>query len=143
MTPWSPLASGALSGKYSRTTRPPGLRAHRVCSSAADRGDVRRPGRAGAHREGPRHDRGQASLAWVRQQQPVTSVLVGARTLAQLEDTLASADVVLDAAHLAELDALTTPALDYPHPFVDEVGINFQQGDTTINGLTSTPFQRS
>jgi len=56
---------------------------------------------------------------------------------------LASADVVLDASHLAELDALTTPAFDCPHPFVDDVRIGFHQGDTTINGLTSSALQRS
>ncbi|MCX5235892.1 aldo/keto reductase [Streptomyces prunicolor] len=144
ITPWSPLASGVLSGKYSRT--------------ATDHPDSGRAGYAVPLLTEPTFvvldtleriakDLGttvaRVSLAWVRQQQPVTSVLVGARTLAQLEDNLASADVVLEAAHLAELDALTTPALDYPHPFVDEVGIGFQQGDTTVNGLTSAAFRRT
>ncbi|MDH6130815.1 aryl-alcohol dehydrogenase-like predicted oxidoreductase [Kitasatospora sp. MAA4] len=83
------------------------------------------------------------ALAWVRQQEPVTSVLVGARTLDQLDNNLASAAVTLDPSQLAELSALTTPELNYPHAFTEGVGIGFLQGDATVNGVTSVAFRRS
>lgn len=41
------------------------------------------------------------SLAWVRQQAPVTSTIVGARTVAQLTANLAALKVPLSPAHLA------------------------------------------
>ncbi|MEU4949452.1 aldo/keto reductase [Streptomyces lavendulae] len=81
--------------------------------------------------------------AWVRQQDPVTSMLVGTRILDQLENNLASAAVALDPSQLAELSAPTTPELNYPHPFTEGLGIGFLQGDTTVNGVTSVAFRRS
>jgi aryl-alcohol dehydrogenase-like predicted oxidoreductase len=144
VTPWSPLASGVLSGKYSRTSGPhtdsgrTGYTAPLLTENTYVLLDA-------LERIARDLDTtvARASLAWVRQQRPVTSVLVGARTLAQLEDNLASAEVTLDEAHLAELDDLTVPSLNYPHPFTDEVGIGYQQGDTIINGVTSSAFKRS
>ncbi|MFD8984909.1 aldo/keto reductase, partial [Streptomyces sp. NPDC059564] len=144
ITPWSPLASGVLSGKYSRTrTTDPdsgrtGYTAPMLTEDTFAVLDVL---------ERIAHDLGTTvaavALAWVRQQQPVTSVLVGARTLDQLENNLASAGVTLDPSQLAELSALTVPELNYPHPFTEGVGIGFQQGDTTVNGVTSTAFRRA
>ncbi|GAB3572694.1 aldo/keto reductase [Amycolatopsis endophytica] len=144
ITPWSPLASGVLSGKYSRET-----------TRVADSG---RSGYAAPMLTEKTFTLLDAlariaaelgttvaavALAWVRQQREVTSVLVGARTLRQLEDNLASIEVTLSAGHLAELGALTTPQLDYPYPFLDAVGVGYQQGSTTINGLSSKEFQRA
>jgi aryl-alcohol dehydrogenase-like predicted oxidoreductase len=142
ITPWSPLASGALSGKYSRTTR-----------TAEGSG---RAAYAGVHltestflvldaleRIAAEHDTtvAAAALAWVRLRPEVTSTLIGARTPGQLEANLASIEVALTAEQVAELDALTTPALDYPHAVTEDM-VGFQQGDTTINGLSAEAFVR-
>ncbi len=81
------------------------------------------------------------ALAWVRERPEVTSTLIGARTPEQLEANLASLDVELAADHAAELDTLSAPRLDYPHDVAESM-IGFQQGDTTINGLGATAFQR-
>ncbi|WP_030154203.1 aldo/keto reductase [Streptomyces sp. NRRL S-244] len=144
ITPWSPLASGVLSGKYSRTrtTAPGSGRAGYAAPLLTEDTfavlDVL---------ERIAHDLGTtvaaAALAWVRQQQPVTSVLVGARNLDQLEKNMASAAVTLEPSQLAELSALTAPELNYPYPLTESVGIGFQQGDTTVNGVTSTAFRRA
>lgn len=144
VTPWSPLASGVLSGKYSRqTTQVPGSgRGGYAAPMLTERTFAlldllaRIAGELGT-------TVAAVALAWVRQQREVTSVLVGARTLAQLDANLASIGVTLTDAQLAELDALTKPRLEYPHPFLDEVGIGYQQGDTTINGVSSKQFQRA
>ncbi|MFI2363411.1 aldo/keto reductase [Promicromonospora sp. NPDC019610] len=144
VTPWSPLASGVLSGKYSRETTQvagsgrSGYAAPLLTEStfvlldelariAAELGTTV----------------AAVALAWVRQQREVTSVLVGARTLRQLEANLASIEVTLSPEHRTVLDALTVPRLEYPYPFLDEVGVGYQQGDTTINGMSSAQFQRA
>ncbi|MFI9557585.1 aldo/keto reductase [Nonomuraea endophytica] len=143
VTSWSPLASGVLSGKYSRATgtntdsKRAGYAAPLLTESTYVLLDELERIAKDLHTT-----IAGAALAWVRQQQPVTSVLVGARTLAQLADNLASAEVSLDSSHMAELDVLTAPSLNYPHPFMDQVGIGFQQGDTTINGLAAAAFRR-
>ncbi|MBB4686332.1 aldo/keto reductase [Amycolatopsis jiangsuensis] len=144
ITPWSPLASGVLSGKYSRgKTDPAGSgRAGYAAPMLTERTFTlldeleRIAGELGA-------TVAAVALAWVRQQQEITSILVGARTLTQLKANLASVEVTLTAGHLAALDALSTPSLEYPFPFLDEVGIGYQQGNTTINGLGSKAFERA
>lgn len=143
IVPWSPLASGALSGKYTRAT--------------PTAGDTRRGAYVAPHvtenlfdlidaMEEIARDVGgtvaAVALAWVRQQDAVTSTLIGARTVEQLEANLASIDVTLDAEQLMRLSAMTTPQLDYPMTVMDSIALPFQYGPTTINGLTSTEFQR-
>jgi aryl-alcohol dehydrogenase-like predicted oxidoreductase len=140
VTPWSPLANGVLSGKYTRARRSP---AGSGRSSVAERQmtestfallDVleRIAGEVGG-------SVAATALAWVRLQPGVTTTLVGARTAAQLDANLASLEVELDAEQLAELDALTTPTLEYP--LTEQllgVGAGFIQGDTTVNGVPAT-----
>jgi len=60
----------------------------------------------------------QVALAWVLAQPGVTSVIVGARNIEQLDDNLAAADLVLEADEIAQLDAVTAPVPIYP-AFVD------------------------
>jgi aryl-alcohol dehydrogenase-like predicted oxidoreductase len=144
VTPWSPLASGVLSGKYSRdTTQVAGSGRTGYAAPQLTESTFALLDELGKIASELSTTVAAVALAWVRQQREVTSVLVGARTLHQLEDNLASIDVTLTIEHLAALDALTTPRLEYPYPFLDEVGIGYQQGSTTINGLSSNQFQRA
>jgi aryl-alcohol dehydrogenase-like predicted oxidoreductase len=78
----------------------------------------------------------------VRQQTEVTSTLIGARTVEQLQANMASIEVVLSSENLARLSALTEPTLDYPMNVIRGFATGFLQGDTTINGLNSTAFRR-
>lgn len=143
VTPWSPLASGALSGKYTRAGQAPaesgraGYVAAQLDDGLFDLIDVLE--RIASEVGGTV---ASVSLAWVRQQELVTSTLIGARTLKQLEQNLASIDLELDDNHLRELDELTAPSLDYPATVIDSISTPFQYGATTINGMTSTAFQR-
>jgi aryl-alcohol dehydrogenase-like predicted oxidoreductase len=140
IVPWSPLANGALSGKYSRqrTSDPTSRRAKYLKLDEATFAvlDVleRIAGTLGV-------TVAQVALAWARQQPMVTSTLIGARTIEQLETNLASIDVDLDDVVVAELNALTKPDLDYPANVLS-MGAGFQQGSCTINGVTSEPFVR-
>jgi aryl-alcohol dehydrogenase-like predicted oxidoreductase len=51
----------------------------------------------------------------------VTSVIFGARSVEQLEDNLAAADVALTDAHLAALDEASSFELGYPYQFMSNV----------------------
>jgi len=51
----------------------------------------------------------------------VTSILVGANKMAQLEDNLGAANVQLSAEQMAQLDELTAPSPLYPHWFTARV----------------------
>lgn len=49
----------------------------------------------------------RVALAWVQSRPSVASTIIGAWTLAQLEDNLAGLDVRLETAHVAKLDELS------------------------------------
>ncbi|MFC9978434.1 aldo/keto reductase [Gordonia sp. NPDC127522] len=141
VTTWSPLASGVLSGKYTRGSETVTDSRRAVFAGAQltekdyDLLDVvaRIADELGTTSAG-------VALAWVRQQDVVTSVLVGARTVGQLRDNLASAQVTLSDHQLEELSRLSRPELDYPYPFLNDFSVSYQQGNTTVNGRRSTAF---
>jgi aryl-alcohol dehydrogenase-like predicted oxidoreductase len=125
LLPWSPLAGGWLTGKYQRDTTPTGQ------SRLGE--DPER----GMEAWGPRNQQertwavidavgevatqsgvtsAQVALAWVGAQPAVTSVILGARTVEQLEDNLAAADLDLTAEQLDRLSEVSAPhADDYPY----------------------------
>jgi aryl-alcohol dehydrogenase (NADP+) len=58
----------------------------------------------------------EVALAWVTARPAVTSTILGARTLGQLEANLRSAQLELSAAEIAALDAASDPhVVDYPY----------------------------
>ena len=144
VTPWSPLASGVLSGKYSREVRSvagsgrSGYAAPQLTESTFVLLDALAEIAA-------QHSTTVAavSLAWVRQRSEVTSTLIGARTIDQLDANLASAEVTLPPEQLGQLEALTEPALEYPMNVIRSFATGFQQGSTTINGTRSDAFSRA
>ena len=111
---WSPLASGLLSGKYDRNTTGEGRRAA-MAFPPVDEGrayaciDAMRPMAA---------QRGisvaRIALAWLLHQKAVSSVIIGARTLEQLDDNLGATDVELTADELGQLDAASALPREYP-----------------------------
>jgi len=76
------------------------------------------------------------ALAWVRAQRGVSSVIIGARRLSQLEDNVKAVDVNLGANELARLDALTKPRFGFPHNML-EMAPGIINGGTTINGVAA------
>ena len=81
-------------------------------------------------------------MAWVRQQGAVTSTIIGARTVDQLESNLSSLQVTIPDQQLAELDRLTQPQLDFPADLLTAMVIPWQQAGATINDVTSKEFSR-
>jgi len=66
----------------------------------------------------------------------VTSTLIGARRLAQLEDNLKAVEVKLSAEEFERLDALTKPTFSFPQsmqPWFAAV----QNGGTSVNGVVA------
>jgi aryl-alcohol dehydrogenase-like predicted oxidoreductase len=119
MTVWSPLASGFLSGKYTRENlKDPANRLSGFDLLPFDKEfgfqvvDHLRS-LADAHSASV----AQVAIAWLLAKPIVSSVLVGASKLHQLEDNLKAADLTLNAAEVEELDTLTAPRPLYPHWF--------------------------
>jgi aryl-alcohol dehydrogenase-like predicted oxidoreductase len=136
ITPWSPLRFGALSGKYTRANRGERLsnRGSWLASALHDKAyDVIDTVIAIAHELETSPAR--VAIAWVQSQPGVASTIIGVRTGVQLEDNLGAIEVKLTPAHVAALDAVSKPSLDFPAEFLRNVG-PFGYGGTTIDGET-------
>ena len=118
---WSPLAGGLLSGKFGREVATPND-ARRVVfdfppvnkEHAFDVVDAMRP-IAEAHKVSV----ARIALAWVLHQKAIMSVIVGAKTVEQLNDNLAAADIKLSADELATLDQASALKSEYPQWMVE------------------------
>ncbi|SED77128.1 aldo/keto reductase [Ruania alba] len=125
LLPWSPLGGGWLSGKYERDVPPTGAtrlgeNPQRGMEAWRKRNDSERTWQvlnavaeiAAAHGASP----SQVSLAWLGAQPGVTSVILGARSLEQLQDNLGAVQLQLTADELTRLTEASAPeAEDYPY----------------------------
>lgn len=125
LLPWSPLAGGWLSGKYQRDVSPTGStrlgeNPERGMEAWTARNADERTWRvldalreiAGAHGVST----SQVSLAWLGAQPAVTSVILGARTVAQLTDNMGAVDLGLTFDELQQLTDSSAPRVDdYPY----------------------------
>ncbi|QLL12298.1 aldo/keto reductase [Pseudomonas chlororaphis] len=113
---WSPLAGGLLSGKFTRNGHlPEGARRSTFDFPPADGERVYDLVEAMAP-IAKAHDTSVASiaLAWLLQRNAVMSVIIGAKTLEQLDDNLHATQVRLSAGDIARLDAISAPEIEYP-----------------------------
>jgi len=121
---WSPLAGGFLSGKYTRQ-KPKGESGDRLGGFDFLPYDRERGYQLVDLLRGIAAKRGvsvaQISLAWLLTRPAVSSLLIGASNVKQLEDNLGATEVMLDAQDLAELDAATKPTIPYPQWFTARV----------------------
>jgi aryl-alcohol dehydrogenase-like predicted oxidoreductase len=116
---WSPIAGGLLSGKFRRNAPPPQLSRHvagwgeppirdenrlyNIIEALVKVGDGRGVSAA------------QVALSWLTGRTGVASVIVGARTEAQLIDNLSAAALVLTAEERKLLDDVSLLPLIYPY----------------------------
>ncbi|WP_327393405.1 aldo/keto reductase [Streptomyces sp. NBC_01186] len=121
VVPYSPLAGGVLTGKYSRddltaenvadstrknlTIATGGLTERNFAIADVVKDVATELGRAPA----------QVGLAWTLQNPGVTASIIGARTPAQLEDNLGALEVDFTASQLARLDEASAIELGFPH----------------------------
>lgn len=141
ITPWSPLKSGALSGKYTRASA-------KSTDVKADRGafittflnektyalvdELEKIARA--------HEStvARVALAWVQAKPGVTSTIIGARRIAQLEDNVRALEVKLSPNEMAHLDELTKPTFGFPQNMMPMFP-SIHNGGTSVNGVRAEP----
>jgi aryl-alcohol dehydrogenase-like predicted oxidoreductase len=114
--PWSPLAGGLLSGKFSRDEKgPDGARRAAFDFPPVDKDrafrviDAMRP-IARAHGVSV----ARVAIAWLLHKPPVTAVIIGARTSEQLLDNVAACDLKLTSEEMATLDKVSALPSEYP-----------------------------
>ncbi|WP_286269127.1 aldo/keto reductase [Thalassotalea hakodatensis] len=115
--PWSPLASGALTGKYLNGSRPKGSRwtlmqrhglfrdTAAVESAVQSLSDIAKQINLSPT---------QLALAWVNQVKGVTSTIIGATSMAQLEENIAAFELSLNETTLNQIDQWLKT---YPSPY--------------------------
>jgi aryl-alcohol dehydrogenase-like predicted oxidoreductase len=124
VVPWSPLGGGILSGKYSRedflnksaTTGSHGSRkadlatlgrfSERNLKTVAEVKKV-----ASENQKSP----AQVALAWLLSKSTVTSVLLGASKLEQLENNLGALEIRLSLDQIKRLDQISSVDMGFPH----------------------------
>ena len=122
--PWSPLASGVLTGKYSRKDLDAGSGTAEASGTrknvAAAQGALNERGlaiadvvKSVAKEQG--NSPAQVALAWTLLDKTVTAPIIGARTIQQLEDNLGALTVAFTADQRKRLDEASAIELGFPH----------------------------
>ena len=114
--PWSPLAGGFLSGKFTRA----GLKAGNSRRDEFDFPPVNKEKAydiievmqeiASAHNTSV----ATVALAWMLRKKGVTSIIIGAKKEKQLHENIASASLILTADEMSRLDAISELSKEYP-----------------------------
>ena len=125
--PWSPLAGGFMSGKYTRDNDKAGGRRDNFDFPPINKEkaytiiDVLET-ISKAHNVSV----AQVALAWVRLQAGVTSTIIGAKSVAQLNDNVQSTNIVLSADELQQLNDISALPKEYPGWMVERQGADRQ-----------------
>jgi aryl-alcohol dehydrogenase-like predicted oxidoreductase len=129
LTPWGPLGGGFLSGKYQSGNKPEEGRLSMMADETEEAWHRRANERnwnilqvvdeiAKAHQA----TYSQIALAWLMRQPAVCSVIMGVRTMAQLEDNLSATKISLTSQGLERLDRVSKPDEVYPYRFIEHYG---------------------
>lgn len=114
--PWSPLAGGFLSGKFTRNSEKAGdsrrdsfdfppINKERTYDIIDVIAEIAKQHQASV---------AEVALAWVRQQKGVTSTIIGAKNIEQLNANIKSTTVELSAEDLKKIDEVSTLPKEYP-----------------------------
>ena len=128
--PWGPLGGGFLTGKYQRDERPTAGRIADTPGDQEENWERRATARNWRIIDAATHiaqERGvtvpQVALAWLLAQPIVSSVIIGARTMAQFEDNMAAAHLELNAEELSLLDETSALPELYPYRMMQAYGM--------------------
>ncbi|MGI4813276.1 MAG: aldo/keto reductase [Janthinobacterium lividum] len=121
---WSPLAGGLLSGKFGRGVQAeagsrrnsfdfPPVNLDRAYDCIDAMRDIAKAKNVSV---------AQIALAWLLHQRAVTSVIVGAKRVEQLDDNIAATSVTFSADELAALDKVSVLPAEYPGWMLDRQG---------------------
>jgi aryl-alcohol dehydrogenase-like predicted oxidoreductase len=134
VTPWAPLRAGFLTGKYTREN---------MKTLPTDRLSTRRDNRESAFlvldevirvAKEIGAEPGHVAIAWVQAQHGVSSPIIGARTLKQLEDNLKCLSITLSTQQMARLNEVSKPTLNFPAEFGIQTRTG-SHGGMTIDGV--------
>jgi aryl-alcohol dehydrogenase-like predicted oxidoreductase len=137
--PWGPLKSGFLSGKYSRRNRGAVDTARSALvgtPSARDYDVIDVLEQVAAEADATP---AATAIAWVHARPGVSSTLIGARRLDQLRSNLAALELTLTADQLGALDAVSTPALNFPAENNRDLAPLLQFAGATVDGRSHGP----
>jgi aryl-alcohol dehydrogenase-like predicted oxidoreductase len=116
LMPWSPLAGGFLSGKYTRNNQSAGDSRREAFDfppvdkeKAYDIIEVMQP-----IAENNGASVAQIALSWLLHQNVVTSVIIGAKRLEQLRENLVATEISLSVDELEKLDKVSALITEYP-----------------------------
>lgn len=132
---WSPLAGGLLSGKFGPGA-PAAENSRRANFDFPPVDETRAFACIAAMREiGDAHGVSVArvALAWVLAKPHVMSIIIGAKTVAQLDDNLAATELTLSPEDMAKLDAVSALPAEYPNWM-----IQWQAGGRDFGEITPT-----
>ena len=125
--PWSPLASGVLTGKYTKADvekGPKGAEPKGTRLDVAHGNGNATPEAIAIGEEVVRIAKelgtspARVAIAWTLLNPAVTAPIVGVRSVAQLEDNLGALDVELPESAIRRLDAASKIDLGFPHAFL-------------------------
>ena len=114
--PWSPLAGGFLSGKFTRETQKAG-------NSRRDDFDFPPVNKEKAYdiievmqeiASGYNVSVARIALAWMLRKKGITSIIIGAKNENQLRENIASTTLSLTADEMSRLDAVSELSKEYP-----------------------------
>ncbi len=147
LCPWSPLASGMLSGKYRREGvsaqgegRLPGLAAsgNPAFAKLFTERNWRIVDELVAVASEVGRSPAQVALRWLSGRPGVTSIILGATRVDQLEANLASLDFDMSAPLVARLDAVSRPETVHPYHFFEPAMRGMIDGGTAVRREPAT-----
>jgi aryl-alcohol dehydrogenase-like predicted oxidoreductase len=140
--PWSPLKSGFLSGKYSSQGTGSVDTTRAALAGVPSREDYRVIDTVNEIAAQIGASPAAVALAWVQGQPGITSTLIGARRMDQLEDNLSALDLTLSPEHEARLTEVSMPRLNFPATNNASLSRIAQNGGTTVDGVPTPPPPR-
>ncbi len=121
--PWSPLAGGFLSGKYSKDNPPPPDSRYARMERPFLRFDFEKAyfliDELRKIAEKYNASIAQVALNWLKAKPYVSSIIIGVRSLEQLKDNLGCVNWDLSQEDVEYLDEITAPEKPYPQWFLD------------------------
>ncbi len=129
VTPWAPLAGGALTGKYLSESDEP-----KRISEESERLNERNTMIAQAVVRIAKElnvSPAQLAINWTRQKDQVVIPIIGARKVSHIEDSLECLTFEIPDTHMDELDAVSEIDLGFPHTFLQKDAIkDIMSGNT-------------
>ncbi len=141
--PWSPLAGGVLTGKYSRAdleAQPQDMSSRKNINLATGRLTAKslEIAETVAAIAGELDcSSAQVALAWTLLNPAVASPIIGARTFAQFEDNLAALDIGFSAEQVARLDEVSRPDNCFPHTMIHTPTGEMMLGNVKVERRTA------